>query len=89
MIVFKMIAKTKIFRIDEVIHHDNKRKRAFVKWSGYSDQFNSWVPMSELNKLQMPWKANCSKSVPRVGQKLTDCRKRQTVQKVSHAWDKN
>ena len=40
-----------IFRIDEVILRDNKRKRALVKWRGYPDQFNSWVPMSELNKL--------------------------------------
>ena len=42
-----------IFRIEKVIRRDNKRKRALVKWSGYPDQFNSWVPMSELNKLQM------------------------------------
>ena len=35
-----------IFRIEKVIHRDNKRKRALVKWSGYPDQFNSWVPMS-------------------------------------------
>ena len=40
-----------IFRIDEVIFRDKKRKRALVKWSGYPDKFNSWVPMSELNKL--------------------------------------
>ena len=40
-----------IFRIDEVIYRDNRRKRALVKWSGYPDQFNSWVPMSKLNKL--------------------------------------
>ena len=40
-----------IFRIDEVILRDNKRKRALVKWSGYPDKFNSWLPMSELNKL--------------------------------------
>ena len=40
-----------IFRIDEVIFRDNKRKRALVKWSGYLDQFNSWIPLSELNKL--------------------------------------
>ena len=40
-----------IFRIDEVILRDNKRKRALVKWSGYPHQFNSWVPMSELKKL--------------------------------------
>ena len=41
-----------IFRIEKVIRRD-KQKRALVKWSGYPDQFNSWVPMSELNKLQM------------------------------------
>ena len=40
-----------IFRIEKVIRRDNKRKRALVKWSGYPDQFNSWVLMSELNKL--------------------------------------
>ena len=39
-----------IFRIEKVIRRD-KRKHALVKWSGYSDQFNSWVPMSELDKL--------------------------------------
>ena len=40
-----------IFRIEKVIRRDNKRKHALVKWSGYPDQFNSWVPMSKLNKL--------------------------------------
>ena len=40
-----------IFRIDEVIFRDKKRKRALVKWSGYPDQFNSWIPLSKLNKL--------------------------------------
>ena len=34
-----------------IIRRDNKRKRALVKWRGYPDQFSSWVPMSELNKL--------------------------------------
>ena len=38
-----------IFRIEEVIHRD--KKRALVKWRGYPAQFNSWVPISELNKL--------------------------------------
>ena len=38
-----------IFRIEKVIRRE--RKRALVKWSGYPDQFNSWVPLSELNKL--------------------------------------
>ena len=38
-----------IFRIEKVIRRE--RKRALVKWSGYPDRFNSWVPLSELNKL--------------------------------------
>ena len=38
-----------IFRIDEVIFRD--KKRALVKWSGYPDKFNSWISLSELNKL--------------------------------------
>ena len=40
-----------IFRIEKVIRRDNKRKRALVKWSGYPDQFNSRISLSELNKL--------------------------------------
>ena len=40
-----------IFRIEEVIHRDKKQKRALVKWSCYPDKFNSWIPISELNKL--------------------------------------
>ena len=40
-----------IFRIEKVIRRE--RKRALVKWSGYPDQFNSWVPMSELKKLML------------------------------------
>ena len=42
-----------IFRIEKMIRRDNKRKRALVKWSGYPDQFNSWISLSELKKLQM------------------------------------
>ena len=38
-----------IFRIEEVILRD--KKRALVKWSGYPDKFNSWISLSELNKL--------------------------------------
>ena len=40
-----------IFRIEKVILRDNMQKRALAKWRGYPDKFNSWIPMSELNKL--------------------------------------
>ena len=38
-----------IFRIEKVIRRD--KKKALVKWSGYPDKFNSWVPLSDLHKL--------------------------------------
>lgn len=41
-----------VFRIEKVIRHDNKRKLALVKWQGYPDKFNLWVPMNELSKLK-------------------------------------
>ena len=40
-----------IFRIEKVIRRDNKRNRALVKWSGYPDQFNSWISFQNLNQL--------------------------------------
>ena len=37
------------FRIEKVLR---KRKgRALVKWKGYPDKFNSWVPLEDLEKL--------------------------------------
>ena len=40
-----------IFHIDKVIRRDYKKKQALVKWLGYSDDFNSWIPMSSLQDL--------------------------------------
>ena len=39
-----------IFRIEKVIRRDQKKKKALVKWKGYPDKFNSWVPLSEVEK---------------------------------------
>ena len=36
-------AKQQTFRIAKVIRRDNKKKKALVKWKGYSDKFNSLV----------------------------------------------
>ena len=41
-------AKQDVFRIDKVIRRDYKKKQALVKWKGYSDDFNSWIPMKDL-----------------------------------------
>ena len=44
-------AKQKIFRIKQVIKHDNKKKRALVKWPGYSDEHPILVPFGDLINL--------------------------------------
>ena len=38
-------AKQDVFRIDKVIRRDYKKKQALVSWKGYSDDFNSWIPL--------------------------------------------
>ena len=40
-----------IFRIDKVMRMDYKKKQALVKWLGYNDDFNSWIPLSSLQDL--------------------------------------
>ena len=35
--------KQQTFRIEKVLRRDNKKKKALVKWSGYSDKYNSWI----------------------------------------------
>ena len=44
-------AKQDVFRIDKVIGRDYKKKQALVKWKGYNDDFNSWIPMKDLMNL--------------------------------------
>ena len=41
-------AKQQTFRIEKVIRRDNKKKKALVKWKGYSDKFNSWLSFKDL-----------------------------------------
>ena len=35
-----------MFRIERVLK--KKKNQVFVKWKGYSDAFNSWVPLTDL-----------------------------------------
>ena len=44
-------AKQNVFRTEKFIRGDYKKKRALVKWLGYSDDFNSWIPLSNLQDL--------------------------------------
>ena len=39
------------FALKKVMRRDYKKKQALVKWLGYSDDFNSWIPLSNLQKL--------------------------------------
>ena len=41
-------AKQQTFRIEKVVRRDNKKKKALVKWKGYSEKFNSWVSFKDL-----------------------------------------
>ena len=41
-------AKQQTFRIEKVVRRDNKKKKALVKWKGYSYKFNSWVSFKDL-----------------------------------------
>ena len=44
-------AKQEVFRIDKVIRRDHKKKQALIKWRGYSDDFNSWIPLKDLKNI--------------------------------------
>ena len=44
-------AEQEIFRIDKVIRRDHKKKQALVSWRGYSDDFNTWIPLKDLKNI--------------------------------------
>ena len=44
-------AEQDVFRIDKIIRRDYKKKQALVSWKGYSDDFNSWIPIKDLKNI--------------------------------------
>ena len=40
------LSAQEIFRIERVLK--KKKNQVVVKWKGYSDKFNSWVPLTDL-----------------------------------------
>ena len=45
--------KHELFRIEKVLRKDKKNGMALVKWRGYSSKYNSWVPISSLERIQL------------------------------------
>ena len=45
---YKVVFMQDVFRIDKVLRRDCKKKQALVKWRGYNDNFNSWIPINDL-----------------------------------------
>ena len=41
----------KVFRIEKILRKNKKNKMVYVKWKGYPDTFNSWIPMKNVEKL--------------------------------------
>ena len=44
-------AEQDVFRIEKIIRKDHKKNQALVKWKGYSNDFNSWIPFKDLSKI--------------------------------------
>ena len=50
-------AKQDVFRIDKIIRRDYKKKQALVSWKGYSNDFNSWIPIKDLKNIYLKIKS--------------------------------
>ena len=48
------VSEDTVYKIEKVIKRRGKGKRAeaFVKWEGYSDKFNSWIPATQIKDVR-------------------------------------
>jgi len=46
-------AKQDIFRIENIIRRNYKKKQALVKWKGYTDDFHGWIPLKDLKNINI------------------------------------
>ena len=37
-----------VYRIDRIVRRRLTTKEVLVKWSGYPDKFNSWIPETDM-----------------------------------------
>ena len=44
-------ASQEVFRIEKILKRDKKHGRVFVKWSGFPETFNFWVPLSDVENI--------------------------------------
>jgi hypothetical protein len=37
-----------VYLVESVLKHDKKNKRMLIKWLGFSEKHNSWIPESSI-----------------------------------------
>ena len=49
----KVIKQDDVYEVEKILKKRGKggNVQYFVKWSGYPNKFNSWVPASQINKI--------------------------------------
>ena len=44
----QLVKYAHVYLVETIVKHDKKNKRVLVKWLGFSDKHNSWVPESDV-----------------------------------------
>ena len=46
------MSKQEVYRIDKVLKKSTRsgEKEVYVKWKGYSNDFNSWIPERDIHQ---------------------------------------